>query len=131
MTHPQPVKQGFSRTQRILRSAEFASIREQGERVVRGCVIANWVRRPDRAFSRLGAVTSRRIGKATVRNRARRLMRESFRRLSPQLECPLDLILVARHSIRRKSQSEMQTDLESILRRQRLLKASPLPPPCP
>lgn len=131
MTNPQPVKQGFSRTQRILRSAEFASIKEKGERVVRGCVIANWVRRPDRAYSRLGAVTSRRIGKATVRNRARRLMRESFRRLSPQLECPLDLILVARHSIRLKSQSEMQADLESILRRQRLLKERAPLPPCP
>lgn len=45
-------------------------------------------------LSRLGLVVSRHVGKATVRNRVRRLLREVFRRKKCELPRPADVILV-------------------------------------
>jgi len=57
-----------------------------------------------------------------VRNRARRMMRESFRHLQHKLTAPLDLILVARKSMAEKKQCEVEADLIRILKDKSLLK---------
>jgi ribonuclease P protein component len=88
---------------------------------VHGCLVANWVSAGDRSHARLGVITSKKIGKAHVRNRARRLMRESYRQIQHEILQHLDLILVARKSIAKKSQQEVQQDLSTIMRRHRLL----------
>jgi ribonuclease P protein component len=46
-------------------------------------------------YSRVGVVASRKVGGATVRNRAKRWMRELFRRNRDLLESPVDLLIVA------------------------------------
>lgn len=45
---------------------------------------------------RLGITTSKKIGNAVKRNRARRIIREAFRNVSPYLRRGYDYILVAR-----------------------------------
>ena len=45
---------------------------------------------------RLGITTSKKIGNAVKRNRARRVIREAFRQISPYLRRGYDYILVAR-----------------------------------
>ena len=45
---------------------------------------------------RLGITTSKKIGNAVKRNRARRIIREAFRKISPYLRRGYDYILVAR-----------------------------------
>ncbi len=79
---------------------EFARLKEQGQRRICGCLILNWRPLDDgKGRSRVGVVTSRRLGGAVVRNRARRLIREAFRLNQHRLRVPLQLILVARASI--------------------------------
>lgn len=119
---PNPAeKKRFGKHQRIRFSSEFQRVREQGRRWVHGCLIANWQSTEDRTFSRLGVITSKKIGRAHVRNRARRLMRESYRQLQYQLKAPIDLILVARKSIATMKQQQVEKDLHKILKRHRLL----------
>jgi ribonuclease P protein component len=89
---------------------------------VQGSLIANWQLTEDRPFSRLGVITSKKIGKAHVRNRARRLMRESYRQIQHQLKYPIDLILVARKSIATMKQQQVEADLHKILKRHSLLE---------
>ncbi len=48
-------------------------------------------------------------------------MRESYRQIQHEILQHLDLILVARKSIAKKSQQEVQQDLSTIMRRHRLL----------
>jgi ribonuclease P protein component len=72
--------------------------------------------------SRLGVVTAKRIGCAVVRNRARRLMRETFRVHQHDLAAPVDLVLVARPSIAGKGFAAVEKDFLSTLRKARLLK---------
>lgn len=53
------------------------------------------------ALTRIGYITSKRLGGAVVRNRARRLMREAVRTLSQAAEVPpgWDLVLIAQATI--------------------------------
>ena len=94
----------------------------QGQRLTRGCLVANWFSLPPGAASRIGVVTSRKLGGAVVRVRARRLLREVFRRHQLELNEPLDLVLVARRSIVGKGFSEVETDFLTALRQGKLLK---------
>jgi ribonuclease P protein component len=112
----------FGRTARIKQGRDFARLRKVGERLSYGCLVANWVRLAPPARSRLGVITASRIGPAVVRNRARRLLRESFRLRQLDLAAPVDLVLVARPSIVGKGLADVQRDLMSTLRKAGLLR---------
>lgn len=89
--------------------------------MVSGCLIANWRRLPVDATTRLGVVTSKKIGGAVVRNRARRLMREAFRVHQQELTQPVDLVLVARQSIVGRGLAGVEKDFLATMRRAGLL----------
>jgi ribonuclease P protein component len=96
-------------------------LRNQGQRLACGCLVVNWQPLPE-GQSRLGVITSSRIGGAVVRNRARRLLREGFRQHRSRLLQAVDLILVARPSIVGKTYSEVERDFLASLRKAGLLK---------
>lgn len=117
-----PQRLRFDRAARIKQGRDFARVRRAGERLVNGCLIANWQRLPAGSASRLGVVTAGRIGGAVVRNRARRLMRETYRVHQHDLAAPVDLVLVARPSIVGKGFADVERDFLTTLRKARLLK---------
>jgi ribonuclease P protein component len=112
------------RAARLQQPRDFARVRQQGQRLALGCLIANWHPLPNGASPRLGVVTSRKIGGAVVRSRARRLLRESFRQHQNELAQPVELVLVARPSIAGRAFAEVEKDFLSTLRRAGLLKAA-------
>jgi ribonuclease P protein component len=118
---------GFNRAARIKQGRDFARVRRVGERLVVGCLIANWQRLPADAASHLGVITGGKIGGAVVRNRARRLMRETFRLHQHDLAGPVDLVLVGRPSIAGKGFAEVERDFLTTLRKARLLKSVSTP----
>ena len=122
MDAQRPPRLRFSRGARIKRGRDFARLRQAGERLAVGCLIANWRRLPAGSASRLGVITGGRIGGAVVRSRARRLLRESFRVHQHDLAAPVDLVLVARQSIVGKGFAAVERDFLTSLRRGRLLK---------
>lgn len=109
---------------RIQHSREFAEARRVGCRLVKGCLIGNCLRLPSGANSRLGVITSKRIGPAVTRNRARRLLREAFRLHQHELRAPAMIVLVARKSIDGKCLREVETDYLEVLRRAKLLQGA-------
>ena len=109
-------------SRRLKTGHEFTIIKNSGCRMVRGCLIANWiVGKPDEG-SKLGVITGKKIGPAVVRNRARRLLREAFRLHQFELSKPLQLVLVARASIVNKAFREVERDFLTVLREARLLE---------
>ena len=118
-----PQRLRFIPAMHIKQGRDFSRVRQQGERLVLGCLIANWLKLPAGSTPRLGVVTSGKIGNAVVRNRARRLMREAFRLHQKELTQPVDLVLVARHSINGKMFSGVEKDYLATLRRAGLIKS--------
>ncbi len=115
-----PAALGFPRSRRLKQQGEFARARAQGQRLICGCLIANVLPRPGRPTARLGVVTGKTVGNAVARNRARRLMRESFRLHQHELAGPVDLVLVARPSIAGKKLAEVERDFLRVLRQARI-----------
>jgi ribonuclease P protein component len=104
----------------LKQEGEFARARAQGRRLICGCLIANVLPRPGLPTARLGVVTGKKVGNAVARNRARRLMRESFRLHQHELAGPVDLVLVARPSIAGKKLAEVERDFLRVLRQARI-----------
>jgi ribonuclease P protein component len=104
---------------RRLRSpAEFDAVFKRGARL--GGRLFLLIIAPNRhGFDRLGLAVSRRVGGAVARNRARRLLRESFRRAAPRAEGGLDLVVVARPEIVGCAQAEVDRELNDRLGRAR------------
>ncbi|HUB87214.1 MAG TPA: ribonuclease P protein component [Verrucomicrobiae bacterium] len=122
MTAESPKRLSLRRGSRLAQSRDFARIRQQGERLAQGCLIANWNKLPDGAQPKLGVVTSKKIGGAIVRSRARRLLRESFRQHRHEFAQPVELILVARNSIVGKEFAEVERDFLAALSKAGILK---------
>lgn len=117
-----PKRLRLRRSSRLAQNRDFARVRQSGQRLVWGCLIANWNRLPEGAPPKLGVVTSKKIGGAVERSRARRLLRESFRLHQHELTAPVELVLVARNSIAGKNFAGVEKDFLAVLRRASLLK---------
>ena len=119
---PAPQRLRLSRATRLARSRDFARVRAQGSRLALGCLIANWQPSAPEGRARLGVVTGKKIGGAVHRSRARRLLREAFRRHQHELAQPVDLVLVARHSIAGQPFAAVERDYLNALKRAKLWK---------
>lgn len=60
--------------------------------------------------SRIGITVSRKIGGAVVRNRTKRVFREIFRYNRASLSPALDLVVVARASVRDRTMRELEAE---------------------
>lgn len=112
----------FGRAMRLRLGREFSRVRQEGQRLVNGCLIGNWRKLPADERLRLGVVVSGKVGNAVARSRARRLLRESFRTHQHEFVAPVDLVLVARPSIAGKAQTDVDKDFVTLLRKAKLLR---------
>jgi ribonuclease P protein component len=122
MSAETPKRLRLGRALRLGQNRDFARVRQQGERLALGCLIVNWHRLPDGTTPKVGIVTSRKIGGAVERSRARRLLRENFRQHQHELVQPVELVLVARPSIVGRDFAGVEKDFLAALRRASLLK---------
>jgi len=90
-------------------------------------VVLNWLELKDApaadSVPLLGVITTKALGGAVVRNRARRRMREAFRALRPSVSRPAWIVLIARQSMRDADAARVSADIAGGLRRARLLPA--------
>jgi ribonuclease P protein component len=105
-----PPDRGLSRSQRLTRNAQFQEAFAQGRSYV-GRYLVLWVREGEEAALRLGVVTSRKVGSAVERVRARRRLREAWRLNRHRLSGTVDVVLVARRAIQRATAAEVEREL--------------------
>jgi ribonuclease P protein component len=62
-------------------------------------------------------VAARRVGGAVERNRAKRILREAWRQVSPQVTSDFDVVLVAREAIRGATTQDLVSEMTELLPR--------------
>ncbi len=88
--------------QHLRRNADFGAVREQGRRIDCGAFMLTWRVRPAAGPARVGVVASRAaVGDAVRRNRAKRRLREIYRKHQNLVPAGLDLVLTARAALLR------------------------------
>ena len=110
---------------RRLRSArEFDVVFRRGRRLP-GRLFLMVVAENRLRCDRLGLAVSRRVGGAVERNRARRLLRESFRGLPRVVSSGIDIVVVPQKDIVTSSQAEVDRELGARLARVRRASERP------
>jgi ribonuclease P protein component len=104
----------FRPDDRVRRRAEYVAIYDRGRRMS-GRLMTVFLLENDRKRPRLGIAATRKFGSAVQRNRAKRLVREAFRR--HKLETGLDIVVIPRREMLEADYRRVEADYLSVLNR--------------
>lgn len=108
--------QRFSKARRVRRRGEFQRVFDSATRV-HGRYFTVLMAPSDAGLPRLGIVASRKLGGAVARNRAKRLIREVFRRNSVPGRQGVDVVVIPRRELFDASYASLETDFLAACRR--------------
>lgn len=109
---------------RLKRSAEVNRVQQQGRSWRHPlCILLS--KQSDVRVSRFAFVVSKRVGRAVVRNRVRRLLREAVRLHLDDIQPGWDCVWIARPQLSQASFAEVETAVLHLLARAKLLTGSP------
>ena len=110
------LSQKFPKSNRILRRDEFRRAYDNGQkmqaRYFTAFVLPNSGEQP-----RLGITATRKVGKAVRRNRARRLVREAFRKNKWLAPRGVDIVINVKQSLTEASYQDFEADFVAFLER--------------
>ena len=86
----------MTHTQKIRDNYLFRRLYRRGKGEVSPCIVIYYQKIKGQKFNRLGITATKKIGKANRRNRARRVISESYRLLEGDLEVGYNFVIVAR-----------------------------------
>ncbi len=108
--------QGLPAAERIRRRPDFERVYREGARV-RGRFMDVMVLPNGGAVSRLGVAATRKLGSAVIRNRAKRLAREVFRR--QKVAAGLDVVVIPRREMLQAPFASLEVEYRAALDRGR------------
>ncbi|MQA30296.1 MAG: ribonuclease P protein component [Luteitalea sp.] len=114
---------GFSRQERIRRRVEYQQIYDRGDRV-HGRLFTLFSLPNELQVGRLGIAATKKLGGAVVRNRAKRLIREVFRR--NKIAPGMDLVVVPKRELLDASLTAIEIEFRQTLDRS-LRRSRPAP----
>jgi ribonuclease P protein component len=109
--------QRLTAAERIRRRTEFQQVYDQGLRLHGRLLTMFVLRTKGSSAARLGIAATRKLGGAVVRNRAKRLIREVFRR--NKAAAGIDLVVVPRREALTASFEALEADFRTVLARAR------------
>ncbi len=100
----------MQRRHRLSRSRDFDAVYRRGTSASTRYLVLHWFPREhdEDGDPRLGLAVPRSVGSAVVRNRVKRLLRETWRELLPEVPSGNDYVLVARPGLAEPAQARGQ-----------------------
>ncbi len=115
------------RVGRLRPRGEFERVRQNGRswphRFFVLIVLAR-TERPD-VPSRVGIAAGKKLGGAVTRNRFKRKLREAVRQVYPNIQCGVDLILIARAPLAEATAAQLLDALIETLQRAKVWRSTP------
>lgn len=116
----------FPKSARLFRASEFARMKRDGASFHGKLMVLSVLKSQPDVETRIGIVTSRRVGGAVQRNRVRRRLREIVRLARPELARGWMLVLIARPAAAAAEFLALREDWTRLARRSSILAL-----PCP
>ena len=105
---------GFTRDERIRRRADFQQVYARGTRI-HGRYLTLFLLPSERPVGRLGIAATKKLGGAVRRNRAKRLIREVFRR--NKIAPGFDVVVVPKRELLDASLTTLETEYQRTVER--------------
>ena len=87
----------------------------QSNRTQKGTLLITSVLKNKRDYNRIGITASKKIGNAVVRNRARRVVKESYRLLEPGLKTGFDIVFICRSKTAEVKMQDVKKEMQRQL----------------
>jgi len=100
----------------LRKKKDFAAIYNKGKSVGERYVVL-FFRKNNLDYNRTAFLASKKVGNSVSRNRARRLMKESYRELEKNLERGYDIIWIARNTIVNLKCADVKKSMEAAIRK--------------
>ena len=102
-------------------NSDFRRLYNRGKAVIDPALVIYYSK--NRAgICRIGITTSKKIGNAVERNRSRRVIREAFRHLCPQVSPCYDIVIVARSKTKYLKSTRIEEIMREMFTREGMLK---------
>ncbi len=112
----------FTRTQRITRKVEYQAIYSKGKSVSTTGLRVYGLAQTSELKPKLGISISKKVGKATVRNRLKRYFREIFRLHQYDIKLGSQIVIVAKPECVALTYQELEQRIMQVLEKLRVLR---------
>ena len=100
----------------LRRKSDFSLIYNKGKSVGERCIVL-FTRKNGLLYNRIAFLASKKVGNSVKRNRARRLMKESFREIREELVEGYDIVFIARNTICGLKCEDVKKSMEFAVRK--------------
>ncbi len=110
---------------RVKKNDEFQEVFKKGRSYANRQFVVYFLKKPGQTHFRIGISVSKKLGKAVVRNRIKRYIRQSFLELEDYLKQEYDYIIIARKPAAEMDFFEVKKSLIHVLKLSRVFAKKP------
>ncbi|MEG0829524.1 MAG: ribonuclease P protein component [Anaerovoracaceae bacterium] len=105
----------------LRRQKDFSTIYNKGKSIGERYVVV-FYRRNNLSYNRISFLASKKIGNSVIRNRARRLMKESYRQIFHLFGVGYDIIFIGRKTIIDSKCADVKKSMEAAAKKAKIIK---------
>ncbi|MCT4565165.1 MAG: ribonuclease P protein component [Maledivibacter sp.] len=109
----------MSEIERLKKNIDFKNVYKKGKSIPDKYLVIYFVRN-DKNITRVGFTASKKVGNSVVRNRSRRLIKESFRNNSSNIKSGYDIVFIARVAIKDAGYHDVEKSLKRVIRKSKI-----------